>query len=87
MIENRITIAFGSFAFPTSHLFGYFVATRKEIAHGRDAGCDGLIDALIDREGGYVADSADQGRRDPLRDHGSSSPGERLSRRNARPAA
>jgi hypothetical protein len=50
----------GKFHFPIVNLYGYFAATREEIAvDGINIG--ELVEALIEREGGYVRDPADRG--------------------------
>jgi lysozyme family protein len=48
--------------FPTAHLFGYTIATRKKEERVQATiDVDQLIDALIEREGGYVSHPADKG--------------------------
>src|SRR4051812_11797343 len=42
-------------------LFGYSVSTRKREERLQQADVGGLIEALIDREGGYVDHPADKG--------------------------
>jgi len=49
------------FHFPTTYLFGYTAATRKEERVNDTIDLDQLIDALIEREGGYVNNAADKG--------------------------
>ena len=50
-------------------------------------GVDGMIDGLIEREGGYREPSRRQGRADLLRDHRGRRPGPWLRRGDAQPAA
>ena len=54
------TIRF-NISFPTINLFGYLDATRTGGRMDHSLNVDRLIDALIDREGGYVDHPADKG--------------------------
>jgi lysozyme family protein len=51
----------GTDSFPTHHPFGYGNATRRRSGMDDVVDVDGLIDALIDREGGFVDHPADKG--------------------------